>query len=44
MVYRLGSDGIFEKPDYYRIDEDVYSKVLRDAQVPVSSLLKEKAE
>ena len=44
MVYRLGRDGKFEKPDYYRIDEDVYSKVLQDARVPVSSFLKKKAE
>ena len=44
MVYRLGRDSKFEKPDYYRIEEDVYSKVLRDARVPVLSFLKKKAE
>ena len=44
MVYRLGRDGKFEKPDYYRIDEEVYSKVLQDAGVTVSSFLKKKAE
>ena len=44
MVYRLGDKGKFEKPDYYRIDEDVYSKVLRDAKIPVSAFLKKRAD
>lgn len=35
MVYRLGEDGKFGKPDYYRIDEDVFSKVLGGVDIPL---------
>jgi len=35
MVYRLGDDTKFGKPDYYRIGEDVFSKVLGGENIPL---------
>jgi len=39
MVYRLGIDGIFGKPDYYRMDEGVHSEVLGGVDIPLALFL-----
>lgn len=36
MVYRLGADGRFAKPDYYRGDEEIRSEVLGGACVALA--------
>ncbi len=35
MVYRLGDDRKFGKPDYYRIDDEVFSAVLGGVNIPL---------
>jgi len=40
MVYRLGSDGLFKKPDYYRIDESVKSTVLAGEEIPLAFFIR----
>ncbi|MEA1911277.1 MAG: Uma2 family endonuclease [Spirochaetota bacterium] len=42
MVYRLGLDGVFGKPDYYRIDEKVHSKVLGGVDISLSLFVSKK--
>ena len=39
MVYRLGPDGRYGKPDYYRPGEVIKSRVLEDAEFPVNRFL-----
>lgn len=36
MVYRLGADARYDKPDYYNDDDQVVSNVLGGAQIPLS--------
>ncbi|MCF6335113.1 MAG: Uma2 family endonuclease [Spirochaetales bacterium] len=42
MVYRLGSDDFYKKPDYYRIDESVNSSVLGGADIPLVLFVRKK--
>ncbi len=42
MVYRLGSDDFYKKPDYYRIDESVNSRVLGGADIPLMLFVRKK--
>ena len=42
MVYRIGSDGFFKKPDYYRIDESINSSVLGGADIPLKLFVRKK--
>ncbi|MCF6336100.1 MAG: Uma2 family endonuclease [Spirochaetales bacterium] len=42
MVYRLGSDGFYKKPDYYCIDESVNSSVLGGADIPLMLFVRKK--
>ncbi len=39
MVYRVGPDGRYGKPDYYRRDESVRSEVLGGVQIALTSFL-----
>ena len=42
MVYRLGSDNFYKKPDYYRIDESINSSVLGGADIPLMLFVRKK--
>ena len=41
MLYRLSSDGSYQKPDYYRLGESLHSEVLGGAEIALQRFIPE---